>query len=154
MTGSRGAKTTHQQRRDWMAILARSEPMLVQEAWLSLVDAPRYDCLRGPETGLVMVRGRAGGSGTPFNVGEMTVTRCVVRLVSGETGFAYVAGRDTSHSERAAALDALLQNPEWRDYVQEAVIAPLRQRLAEARRARQATVAATKVDFFTLVRGD
>jgi len=137
-----------------MSVLARSEPALVEEAWLSLADAPNYVRLRGPETGLVMVRGRAGGSGDPFNIGEMTVTQCVVRLVSGETGFAYIAGRNASHSERAAAFDALLQNPNWRDQVQTAVIAPLRQRLAESRRARLAAVAATKVDFFTLVRGD
>lgn len=137
-----------------MSVLARSSPELVEEAWRSLGDTPGYHLLRAPETGLVMVRGRAGGGGEPFNLGEMTVTRCVVRLGSGETGFAYVAGHDASHSERAAALDALLQNEDWLDRVQTEVIAPLRRRLEESRQARAAAVATTKVDFFTLVRGD
>ena len=40
---------------------------------------PDYRVLRGPEAGLVMVRGRTGGGGAPFNLGEMTATRCTVR---------------------------------------------------------------------------
>ena len=30
-----------------------------------------------------MVRGRVGGTGAPFNLGEMSVTRCSVRLADG-----------------------------------------------------------------------
>ena len=67
--------------------------------------------MRGPETGLVMVRGRAGGSGSPFNLGEMTVTRCTVQLGSGTAGHAYIAGRDERQAELAAVADALLQDP-------------------------------------------
>ncbi len=71
--------------------------------------------MRGPEGGLVMVRGRAGGGGAPFNLGEMTVTRCTVRLGSGLVGHAYVAGREPRRAELAALVDALMQDPERAD---------------------------------------
>ena len=44
---------------------------LAEAANLSL----NAELLRGPETGLVTVRGRIGGGGAPFNTGEATVTR-------------------------------------------------------------------------------
>jgi len=87
--------------------------------------------LRGPETGLVTVRGRIGGGGAPFNTGEATVTRATVRLPSGQVGHAYALGRD-----------------------KEKVVAPLRRRQAEVDATQRAEAAATKVDFFTLVRGE
>ena len=58
-----------------------------------------------------MARGRPGGDGAPFNLGEMTVTRCTVRLEDGTVGHAYVAGRDMRQAELAAVLDAVLQGP-------------------------------------------
>jgi alpha-D-ribose 1-methylphosphonate 5-triphosphate synthase subunit PhnG len=116
--------------------------------------APDYAVLRPAEQGMVMARGRTGGSGAAFNMGEMTVTRCSVRLADGTVGHAYRAGRDRHAAEVSAVLDALLQDPVRHDVIEAAVIAPL---LAE-REARQAArarkVAATRVEFFTLVRGE
>ncbi|WP_445500273.1 phosphonate C-P lyase system protein PhnG [Microvirga sp. G4-2] len=109
--------------------------------------------LRRPETGLVMVRGRMGGDGSPFNFGEATVTRAAVRLGSGETGFAYQLGRDAGKARAAAILDALLQNPLYGHRV-EGAMKPLRARLADQRAARERRTAATRVNFFTMVRGE
>ena len=103
--------------------------------------------MRGPETGLVMVRGRAGGSGSPFNLGEMTVTRCTVRIASGTAGHAYVAGRDERQAELAAVADAMLQD-DARGV--ETLIAPLAEAQAAQRRARAEKAAATRVEFFAM----
>ena len=110
--------------------------------------------LRGPETGLVTVRGRIGGGGAPFNTGEATVTRATVRLPSGQIGHAYALGRDKEKVRLAAILDASWCAEETREAVQTKVVAPLIERQAEADAKRRAETAATKVDFFTMVRGE
>jgi alpha-D-ribose 1-methylphosphonate 5-triphosphate synthase subunit PhnG len=115
---------------------------------------PDHVALRAPETGLVMVRGRIGGTGAPFNVGEMTVTRCSVRLSEGTIGHAFVAGRNGDHARLAAILDAMLQHPEHGLALFDRVVVPLETRQEARRRERSAKSAATKVDFFTMVRGD
>ena len=138
-------------RRRWMGVLAKAMPVELERAWAELPHAPTYSFLRKPETGLAMTRGRIGGNGDPFNLGEMTLTRCAVRLgTNGPTGIAYVAGRNARHAELAAGFDALLQSDARPS------IAPVIERLAaaqaERQRQAQAASAATKVDFFTLVR--
>lgn len=110
--------------------------------------------LRGPETGLVTVRGRIGGGGAPFNFGEATVTRATVRLATGEVGHSYALGRDKEKARLSAIADALWQNPVRRDEIEEKIIAPLRAAQLEADGKRRAETAATKVDFFTMVRGE
>ena len=57
-----------------MATLAASSPEAVAERFNVLPEQP-YELVRQPETGLVMVRGRMGGTGSPVNLGEGTVTR-------------------------------------------------------------------------------
>jgi len=137
-----------------MSVLAQAATGDLEDAWLRLANPPRYRLLRGPETGLVMLRGRAGGSGARFNLGEMTVTRCSVALADGRVGHAYVVGRSARHAERAAALDALLQEPGRRPDVEDTVIAPLRLRQEARRAAVRARAAGTRVEFFTMVRGE
>jgi len=106
-----------------------------------------------PEIGLILVRGRMGGLGDAFNLGEMTLTRAAVRLGSGETGLAYVAGRDRRHAEIAAAVDAMMQSPALRDQVEGPIVARLDQAQQERRTLAARKAAATKVDFFTMVTG-
>lgn len=110
--------------------------------------------LRGPETGLVTVRGRIGGGGAPFNAGEATVTRATVQLLSGQVGHAYALGRDKEKVRLAAILDAAWCAEATRETVQAKVVAPLIERQAQADAKRRAETAATKVDFFTMVRGE
>ncbi len=145
-----GQQPSHATRRRWMAVLARASAAELTALLERHAVVPGYTKLRGPEVGLVMLRGRAGGGGAPFNVGEMTVTRCTVRTEAGQVGHAYVAGRDSRQAELAAVLDAMLQDPLRRFALQANVIAPL----AEAQQAHRATIAAkaaaTKVQFFAM----
>jgi alpha-D-ribose 1-methylphosphonate 5-triphosphate synthase subunit PhnG len=145
---------TVRQRQDWMAILSKASAETIEPLWQDVADKPTWAHLRQPEVGMVMVQARAGGAGQPFNMGEMTVTRCVVRLTTGSTGHAYVAGRDQRHAELAAVIDALMQMPARRDEIRRIVIDPLFNMQAEARSRTARRTAATKVDFFTMVRGD
>ena len=134
-------------RQRWMAVLARAD---IDELGDRLGALPPYRVLRGPEAGLVMVRGRTGGGGAPFNLGEMTTTRCTVRTDTGFVGHAYVAGRNERLAQLAALADALLQDPIQQDRLLEDVIEPL----AATQQARRDTVAAkaaaTRVQFFAM----
>jgi alpha-D-ribose 1-methylphosphonate 5-triphosphate synthase subunit PhnG len=147
------------QRQTWMATLAKAE-LKQLEALVNKVDKlPSYSFLRSPEIGLAMVQGCAGGTGKAFNLGDMTITRCVVQLespVEQETiaGFGYVGGRSHRHAELAALCDALLQSPEWHDRIQTEVIQPLQIESQQQQELKQRQTAATKVNFFTMVRGE
>lgn len=138
-------------RQRWMGVLARAAGQLT--AYESALKAVEYRLIRAPEIGMTLVRGRMGGTGSPFNLGEMSVTRCVVRLADGRIGYSYVAGRDKQHAELAALADAHLQGAQQQDWLSR-MIDPL----AAAHRVKQATRAAetatTQVEFFTLVRGE
>ena len=137
-------------RKDWMATLAKAAPARLAAL---MPDLAPHDTLRPPEVGAVMVQGRAGATGAPFNLGEMTVTRASVRLACGTVGHAWVQGRDKVHARRAALADALLQTDAAAEMLAR-VITPLRAEAAARKAARANKAAATKVEFFTLVRGE
>ncbi|WP_425463661.1 phosphonate C-P lyase system protein PhnG [Methylobacterium oryzihabitans] len=139
-------------RRAVMALCALAHPAELRAA-LAASEAPEAEDLRPPETGLVMARGRIGGDGRRFNLGEVTVTRAAVRLAEGETGFAYHLGRDRAKARLAAILDALWQQPDRRHAVERA-LAPVAAREEAERQAQARRTAATRVDFFTLARGE
>ena len=134
-------------RQHWMAVLARATAAELEAASAGLL--PEHVRLRGPEVGLVMLRGRAGGAGNPFNLGEATVARCTVQSAAGQVGHAYCLGRDLRQAELAAALDAALQG-ETHAAVQDRVIAPLAAAQAERRAQQARRAAATQVQFFTM----
>lgn len=140
-------------RQAWMRVLALS-------SWKDLkactgnFEHLHFDMVRPPETGLVMLRGRMGGTGGPFNLGEATVTRCAVRTAKGHEGHAYILGRNHEHARTAAVCDALLQDENHRAPVENLVLQPLMKLLEERRSLAAHKAAATKVDFFTLVRGE
>jgi alpha-D-ribose 1-methylphosphonate 5-triphosphate synthase subunit PhnG len=140
-------------RRAAMATLADARTDEIAALLASLGDPPEHIELRPVKTGLVMLQGRIGGDGAPFNFGEATVTRAAVRIASGEVGFAYVLGRDGDKARLAALCDALWQNEAARERVERHVLAPIRARLESDRAKRREQTAATRVDFFTLVRG-
>jgi alpha-D-ribose 1-methylphosphonate 5-triphosphate synthase subunit PhnG len=141
-------------RRAAMAVLADASTAEIARGMQSIGALPAHDAIRAPECGLVMMQGRIGGDGAPFNVGEATVSRAAVRLQSGEAGIGYVLGRDHKKAQLVAICDALVQSERYRDAVEEHVVAPIRARVEAARRRKAEQVAATKVDFFTLVRGE
>jgi len=138
------------ERRRWMSVLARASAADIDERLAACPPLPAHIRLRGPETGLVMTRGRAGGGGAPFNLGEMTVTRCTVRNAGGQVGHAYVAGRNSRQAELAARVDAAMQDPSLTDALRRAVIEPLAEAQQAARDAVARRAAATRVQFFTM----
>jgi alpha-D-ribose 1-methylphosphonate 5-triphosphate synthase subunit PhnG len=134
-------------------LLARATREELEAAWQGF-NQPAHERLRAPETGLVMVRGRIGGGGAAFNVGETTVTRASVRLETGRTGHGYRLGTDRRATELGALFDALWQDDAMRSLVEQSILAPIEQRLTTEKYKRAAETAATKVDFFTMVRGE
>lgn len=149
-----GAKPESEMRRLMMAVLAHAPSPRLAGLWRDAGFDAAAEPVRGPETGLVTVRGRIGGGGAPFNVGEATVTRATVRLASGEVGHSYTLGRDQDKARIAATIDALWQKPELRLRLEDLILSPLRLEHDANSARRAAEVAATKVDFFTMVRGE
>jgi alpha-D-ribose 1-methylphosphonate 5-triphosphate synthase subunit PhnG len=142
------------QRRAMMATLAEAEPRELVSGLKQTGIRYDYVELRPPELGLVMVRGRAGGDGAPFNLGEATVTRASVQIPSGEIGFSYILGHDRDKARLAAICDALWQNTGHREAVERHVLSPIRARCNVAHARETAQTAATRVDFFTMARGE
>jgi len=148
------SETEHQPRRDRMAVLARAEGRQLRELWGGLGLDPAFEMVRGPETGLATVRGRISGDGAPFNFGDVTVTRASIRLQDGAVGHAYRLGRDQGAARLCAVIDALADDTAMAATIDSRLVEPLRETLVAWDRQRQAETAATKVDFFTLVRGE
>lgn len=145
------------QRKAAMAVLAHAEAGEIAARLRDLASdlpLPQHQDLRQPENGLVMLRGRVGGDGAPFNLGEATVSRAAVRLASGEVGYGYTLGRDGEKARLIALCDALVQSGDFSAAVERDVIAPLREQLMIRRARAAAETAATKVDFYTMVRGE
>ena len=141
------------QRKAVMAVLAHSDPAEISGR-LAAIALPDHENLREPENGLVMVRGRIGGDGAAFNLGEAAVSRAAVRLSSGEVGFGYTLGRDGAKARMIALCDALVQSDEFAGLVETKVIAPLRAAISAKWSRAAAEAAATRVEFYTLVRGE
>ena len=142
-------------RRRAMGALASMPAELLAERYGALAGAaPPALPVRGPEVGLVMLRGRAGGGGAAFNLGEASVVRATVKLGTGEVGHAVILGRNAGRARMAAHLDALWQRPDWRPRVEAEVVVPGLAAEAAAAECRAEETEATRVDFFTLVRGE
>jgi alpha-D-ribose 1-methylphosphonate 5-triphosphate synthase subunit PhnG len=147
------AESLQEARRRIMAVLAASDTADLARVLDETGGVPAHEDIRAPESGLVVVRGRAGGDGSAFNLGEATVTRAAVRLASGETGFGYVLGRDRDKARLIAICDALMCSPQ-RARIEQQVFVPLAAQRDAARRRTAERTAATRVEFFTLVRGE
>ncbi|RCS22937.1 phosphonate C-P lyase system protein PhnG [Phyllobacterium salinisoli] len=147
-------ETERAARRNRMSVLARCETSRLQGLWSKLGLDPTYKLLRGPEYGLVMLRGRTGGTGEPFNIGEATVTRASVKLDDGSVGHAMALGRDDMKARLCAIVDALCQDTRTAVLIDAEMIAPIKSELDGADERRRQETAATRVDFFTMVRGE
>lgn len=142
-----------QKRRRTMELLARADEDALIAAWEALAQKPDVSRVRGPETGLVMLRGRIGGGGSPFNLGEATVTRATIRLDTGEIGHGQTLGLSRRKAELIAIFDAMAQRPGDRFHIEQ-LLDEIEAGLAERDAQRERQTAATKVDFFTMVRGE
>ncbi len=141
------------ERKRVMDLLAIATETELSGAWDILAEKPEVKPVRGPETGLVMVRGQTGGTGQPFNLGEVAVSRATVMLEDGTAGHAHVLGNHPEKARLAAVFDALAQMDTHTAAV-EALLQNIAIRVNEERRRQVQETAATRVDFFTMVRGE
>ena len=144
----------HATRQHWMSVLAHCGPASLEAKMVALNITAQYEVIRAAETGLVQLQGRMGATGERFFAGDATLTRAAVRLSNGTLGYSWILGRDKPHAERCALLDALLQQPSHYQTLIETLITPLEADRTARIAARQAEINASRVDFFTLVRGD
>ncbi len=140
-------------RKEWMELIAKSSANTVASLFSKIDNPSEFQWLRQPEIGSVMVRGRMGATGGLFNLGEITVTRCSLRLPSGQVGHGYVQGRNKQHAEHAALIDALMQS-ESCGGIDANILRPLKKAQQSQKSKNQKRADNTKVDFFTLVRGE
>ena len=140
-------------RQAWMSLLAKVPEHSLEDKLAAVGPEPDFKWLRHPEVGGVMVQGRSGGTGTRFNIGEMTVTRCALQLDTGEVGHAVVQGRSKSKARQAALVDALMQTSQASS-LRASVLDPLTAEMTASKETRAAKAAATQVNFFTMVRGE
>ncbi len=141
-------------RQDWMRLLALAKQEDVSRFMRPFADTLQYSFLRKPESGLVMVEGKTGS--TRFNLGEMLITRCAVALLEAQGchGYAWVAGNSPEHAALAALCDAMMQLAEYNKIFSEQFFPFLICKEKERNAARVKEVAPTRVEFFTLVRGE
>lgn len=137
-----------------MQTLALAEDEELETAYANFSDRPEWHFARKPETGLIMAQGRIGGGGAAFNIGEISTTRAVVTLATGETGYAYCKGRNQRRAAIIAFFDAVWQHPSLNHRLKTEIIQVLNQNIKTRDNKCARETAATKVDFFTLVRGD
>ncbi|KJS12279.1 MAG: phosphonate metabolism protein PhnG [Hoeflea sp. BRH_c9] len=137
-----------------LSVLAKAEGKDLLALWKQTGLDPAVELLRGPESGLVALRGRIGGGGQPFHVGEVSATRVTVRIESGQVGHAMISGRDARKAQLVAVIDALAQDPAQVERIERDIVAPLEQLAGEADAKLREETAATRVNFFTMVRGE
>ena len=143
-----------EQRQKWMSVLARADFDELERRWQSMSIATHYAVLRPAEIGMIMLRGRVNGNGSPFNMGEATVTRCSIKMETGEIGSSYILGRNKQHAELAALIDGELLRGQNNHYITEELLNSLDELEQRRQLSKQQKAAKTKVDFFTFVRGE
>ena len=141
------------ERQEWLGLMAKADASELMGCWAAANLSPGYTELRPPEIGSVMVRGRMGGKGDAFNLGEMTVSRCSVQLSCGTVGHGYIRGRSKQAARHVALCDALLQTDDA-PTITSKILSVLAGKREAAVAETAGKAAATKVDFFTLVRGE
>lgn len=137
-----------------LSVLAKAPAGDLFDCWKKTGLDPAVELLRGPESGLVALRGRIGGGGQPFHVGEMSATRVTVRIASGHVGHAMIGGRDARKAQLVAVIDALAQDPAHAPAIERDIVGPLEAAAIAADAKLRTETAATKVNFFTMVRGE
>jgi alpha-D-ribose 1-methylphosphonate 5-triphosphate synthase subunit PhnG len=142
-----------EKRKSWMSLLATSNQSDLLNLWEQKKIRVNYIWLRTPEIGSIMAQGRMGVTGDKFNIGEVTITRCSLKLNCGTIGHSYVQGRSKKKAEISALCDALMQTKMSKE-INKNIIIPLEKIKKDNKRKILSKAEATKVDFFTLVRGE
>ena len=143
----------NESRKQWLSYLATADEDYLILLWDNLNMKIEYNWLREPEIGSIMVQGKAGATGDNFNVGEVTITRCSLNLDKKIQGHGYVQGRSKNKSKIAALCDALMQTNK-KEIIRRNILDKLAKYKAKKRDEILSKTEATKVDFFTMVRGE
>lgn len=142
-------------RKNALDILAAASADILAEQYEALAPTlPNAVPVRGPEIGAVMIRGQVGGGGAAFNLGEASVTRATVKLASGEIGHSIILGRNERKACIVAHLDALRQIPDWVGQIDSKIVRPALDAMNAEKLRRAEETEATRVDFFTVARGE
>ena len=142
-----------EKRKSLMSLLATSNQSDLLNLWEQKKIKVNYVWLRTPEIGSIMAQGRMGVTGDKFNIGEVTITRCSLKLNCGTIGHSYVQGRSKKKAEISALCDALMQTKMSKE-INKNIIIPLEKIKKDNKDKILSKAEATKVDFFTLVRGE
>ncbi|SHN61572.1 phosphonate C-P lyase system protein PhnG [Desulfovibrio litoralis] len=146
-----------QLRQKWMATLSCAELQDLEDAISLLPNTLSYHYLKAPEAGLIMLKAKTGDKSHTFNMGELLVTRCIVSLTweqQSTTGYAFIKGDSQRHAELAAVYDALMQIESFNKILSTKLISPLNLKQKNKKQQMTKEIAETKVDFFTMVRGE
>ena len=139
-------------RQAWLRLFALSSDQELENIVRISGLESRCSVIAEPEVGIVTVRSRISGNGAKFNIGDACVTKCEVLLDQQTKGYATVLGGRARRAKLVAILDAAMAAQ-----IGEPLFTMVQQ-LAEAQVLRVAhrrfKAAETKVDFFTMVRGD
>jgi alpha-D-ribose 1-methylphosphonate 5-triphosphate synthase subunit PhnG len=147
-------KTKTNSRKEWLGILARASTDELEKLLSPLISTLKMRWVRPPEIGMIMLRARIGGIGDLFNMGEATITRCAVQLEPGALGIGYTLGREKRKAELIAIADALLQDTLVQNKLLQTIISTIKSNQTERIHQEQSEMAKSKVEFFTMVRGD
>ena len=159
MTSAAERSTEHsmtpERRAEALRVLAAANPDQLTRLAAPIVADHAFDVLRAPEAGLVMVRARLANTGDRYNLGEVTVTRCVVRHApsagqAAVAGVGHVMGLNSAHALVVAQIDALLQLPALHGLLWSSVIEPLQHAMKQKQQAERANTETSRVRFFTL----
>lgn len=147
-------KKDRAERQSWISLLGSADKPRLQQAWDEIRPKVTHTLVSGPETGLVMVRAREDGEGPRFNLGEMTVSKCVLKVDDTYLGYGMVMGSDLKHAKLAALLDGLCQHPGFGPALKAGLLKDLSQQREEQEAAMAEEASRTRVEFFTLKRGE
>lgn len=146
--------STQKERKEWIGLLGSADPKDLEAAKKEYAQGVKITHVVTPETGMIMVQAKADGSNGRFNLGEVTVSRCVLEVKKTYMGTAWVMGSDLRHAELAALFDALLQDPATHDPLANTLIKKLKIKQTAKNERMAQDAADTRVEFFTLKRGE
>jgi alpha-D-ribose 1-methylphosphonate 5-triphosphate synthase subunit PhnG len=146
--------STQKKRTAWIGLLGNADPMDLETAKKTLAGPEEITYVVKPETGMIMVQAKADGSNSRFNLGEVTVSRCVVEINKKYMGTAWIMGSDLRHAELAALFDGMLQDPATHDKLQNSLVKALKTKQTAKNQQLAQDASDTRVEFFTLKRGE
>lgn len=127
-------------------ILARADSATLSPIAEEVLRTAKVDVLKKPETSLVMLRALDSITGDPFNMGEVLVTECEVRL-GNHVGYSLIMGEEPERALAAAIIDAALESGRASAPSIEGKLWQEEQRLRTERRQENALIGRTRVNF-------